>query len=377
LEVFILLTFNGKYNSGKILIDQVDSGVISQLKTILDQEAFKDANIAVMPDCHMSSGGAMVGFTMTLNDVIIPSIVGVDIGCGVSAYHLGRLKAVKSEKLDHFIRKNVPLGMGVHDEPVVETDEFDDLLSRLGINSHHALSSLGSLGSGNHFIEIGKDDNNHFWLIIHTGSRNLGFEVAKHHMSVAKANMVRLHGEGYKGFEHLSAASEKEAYLRDLGVAQRFASLNRETIAYVIVEKFFKLDFEEVRKIESVHNYIDLESGILRKGAISAREGEEVIIPFNMAYGCVIGKGKSGESNNFSAPHGAGRVMSRTDAVHKVDLDAYKKSMKGVFTTSVSKHTLDESPMAYKKPKMILENISDLVDIELTLKPVYNIKAEK
>jgi len=372
-----VVNFNGKHNSGKILIDYVETNVISQLKTILDTECFKDSNIVVMPDCHISSGGVMVGFTMTLNDYIIPSIVGVDIGCGVSAYNLGRLKSVKCEKLDKFIRKNIPIGMNVHDEPSIQKEKFIDVIERLRLNEEYIMRSLGSLGSGNHFIEVDRDDSNNYWLVIHTGSRNFGFEIAKHHMNVAKENMKHLLGDNYKGFEYLSKPEDKELYLKDLAVAQDFASLNREIIARIIVEGFFKMDLDSVKKIESVHNYIDLKNNILRKGAISAQEGEEVIIPFNMSYGCAVGRGKSGSEFNHSAPHGAGRIMSRTDAVHKVDLEAYQKAMKGVFTTSVNKHTKDESPMVYKKPKLILENITELVDIDFFMKPIYNLKSDK
>lgn len=372
-----MLQYSGTYNSGKILLDSVDSKVVSQLNTILNTECFAHTNIVVMPDCHMGSGGAMVGFTMTLNDVIVPSLVGVDIGCGVSAYKLGRLKKLKAEKFDKFIRKHIPIGNNVHETPVIQTEEFQEVIRRLGFNEQHVLCSLGSLGSGNHFIEIDKDDENNYWLVIHTGSRNFGFEVAQVYLQKARENMKELFGEHYKGFEYLSKEEDKKAYFEDVAIAQEFASFNRQMIAKIIIEDYFKLPFEELKVIESVHNYIDLEAGILRKGAISAKDGEELIIPFNMAYGCVIGKGKSSKENNYSAPHGAGRIMSRTDAVHKVTKEAYEKSMKGVFTTSISKHTLDESPMVYKKPKLILEHIKDLVDIELSMKPVYNLKAEK
>lgn len=372
-----MLELKGKHNDGKILLDYVDTNVITQLKTILDTECFSNSNIVVMPDCHMSSGGVMVGFTMTLNDFIIPSIVGVDIGCGVSAYHLGRMKSVKCEKLDKFIRKNIPIGSNIHDEPVIEPLEIAEAIERLGFNYKYVMSSIATLGSGNHFIEVDKDENNHYWLVIHTGSRHFGFEIAQHHMNVAKKNMKQLFGESYKGFEYLSKKEDKDAYIRDLSIAQHFASLNRDTIAKIIIEKYFKLEFNSIKKIESVHNYIDIKNNILRKGAISANEGEEVIIPFNMAYGCAVGKGKSSSDYNHSAPHGAGRIMSRTDAVHKVDLDVYQKAMKGVFTTSVNKHTVDESPMAYKKPKLILENITELVDFEFYMKPIYNLKADK
>lgn len=372
-----MIEFKGKHNNGKILIDYVETNVISQLKTVLDTECFKDSNIVVMPDCHMSSGGVMVGFTMTLNDYIIPSIVGVDIGCGVSAYNLGKMRTVKPEKLDKFIRKHIPIGMNVHDEPVDEPKEIAEAVERLGLNYEYVMRSLGSLGGGNHFVEIDRDDQNNYWLVIHTGSRNFGFEIAQRHMNIAKANMKELFGEKYKGFEYLSKPEDKEAYLQDLSIAQHFAALNREIIAEIIIGKYFKQDIDSLKKIESVHNYIDLENKILRKGAISAKEGEELILPFNMAYGCAIGKGKSTSEHNYSAPHGAGRIMSRTDAVHKVSLDIFQKSMKGVFTTSVNKHTLDESPMVYKKPKMILENITDLIDIDFFMKPVYNLKAVK
>jgi RNA-splicing ligase RtcB len=294
------------------------------------------------------------------------------------------LRTIKAEKLDNFIRSNIPYGPNVHEEALAEIDEFKSLISKLGISESHVFKSLGTLGGGNHFIEVDKDDDNNFWLVIHSGSRNFGLEIANYHINKAKENMKKIYtGAAYHGLEYLTFNEDgtggAREYINDMYTGAFFASVNRELIAKQIIEKYFKLDFynlDKIKRIESVHNYISAVDNIVRKGAISATNGEKVIIPFNMAYGCAIATGKSSEKYNFSAPHGAGRIMTREDAKHKVDMDFYKKSMKGIYSTSVNKHTIDEAPQVYKKPKFILESIKDLVDIEFFIKPVYNFKAD-
>jgi RNA-splicing ligase RtcB len=372
-----MLEYIGKYNKGTILIDTVEENVVTQLYSILNHPAFANSNIAIMPDCHIGNG-AMVGFTMSMNEYVVPSVIGVDIGCGITAYNLGHL-TTKSEKLDNFIRKNIPSGAGVHDKSLIEPTFIKQLIKNLDLNEGHVMCSLGSLGGGNHFIELDKDEHNNIWLVIHSGSRNLGLQVAYYHQAKAKELMKEIYNgsSAYFGLEYLPIDQGGQQYIEDMVATQKYASLNRELMAKLIIEKFYKLRIDKLEKIESVHNYIDLQNKIVRKGAISAQEGEKVIIPLNRAYGCLIGTGKSGAEYNYSAPHGAGRIMNRGEAKHKVSLEAYQKSMKGIFTTTVSKRTLDESPMVYKRPKFIIENVSNLIDIEQTIKPVYSFKADE
>lgn len=368
-----MIEYQGKYTKGRILIDNFESNVVSQLYNILNHPAFKDCNIAIMPDCHIGKG-VMIGFTSTINDMIVPSVIGVDIGCGVSAYNLGKLKSVKCEKLDNFIRKNIPIGSNIRDERIIEPTFIKTMADKLDIDYKMAICSLGTLGGGNHFIEVDKDNDNNLWLVIHSGSRGFGFGIAKHHENKAKEQMKKIYGaSAYNGLEYLLKEQGGEEYIKDLQIAQQYASLNRDTMARLIIEDFFKLNLKAINKLESIHNYIDLKDNIVRKGAISAHEGQRVIIPFNMQFGCAIATGKSSKENNFSAPHGAGRVMARSN-VSEDKLEQYQKVMKGIYTTSVSKKTIGESPMAYKRPKLILENITNLVDINFFIKPIYNLK---
>lgn len=372
-----MMEYEGKYTKGKILIDNFEGNIVNQLYSVLNHPAFEGCNVSVMPDCHIGKG-VMVGFTSTMKDMIVPSVIGVDIGCGVSAYNLGRLKKVKADKLDKFIRKNIPTGSGTRDKYIVEPSFIKPLIDKMNMDYKKVMGSLGTLGGSNHFIEIDKDDNNNFWLVIHSGSRSFGFIVAKYHQRKAKEVMKNIYGgSAYHGLEYLPMNQGGEEYIKDMQLAQKYASLNRETMARLIIEKFYKLHFETLEKIETIHNYIDLKDNIIRKGAISAHKGERLIIPFNMQFGCVIGTGKSSKENNYSAPHGCGRILARSNvSKSKKALEQYKKAMKGIYTTSVSKNTIAESPMAYKKPKLILENISDLIDIDFFVKPVYNLKPE-
>jgi len=370
-----MLEYIGKYNKGIILADVVEENVVSQLYNILNNPAFENSNITIMSDCHISSG-VMVGFTMSMNKFIVPAVIGVDIGCGVSAYNLGKV-TVKCEKLDNFIRMNVPSGAHTHDKSLVEPIFVRDVIKKLDIDEQYVMCSLGSLGGGNHFIELDQDEKHNIWLTIHSGSRNFGLQVAQYYQNKAKDLMKELYGgSAYHKLEYLTMDKGGQDYIDDMQTAQKYAELNRDLMAKLIIEKFYKLQFNKIEKIESIHNYINLEDRVIRKGAISAKDGERVIIPMNRAYGCLIGTGKSGSQYNYSAPHGAGRIMNRSDAKSKVSLEAYQKSMKGIFSTTVSKRTIDESPMVYKRPKFIIENIQDIIDIEQTIKSIYSFKSD-
>ena len=372
---FLMIELIGKYNKAKIMIDNVDGDTISQVYNILNNPAVEGAHISIMPDCHVGNG-VVVGFTMKINKFIVPAVIGVDIGCGIEAYKLGRLKKLKLDKFDDFIRKNIPSGVGIRKKATVELAGIYDVCKKLNLRYNEIICGIGSLGGGNHFIELDKDEENNIWLVIHTGSRRFGYEVAKYHQYKAKELMKDIYiGSAYNGLEYLTYDNGGKEYIDDMQLAQRYAELNRTVIARDIIEGFFKLRYEDVEVIKSVHNYINLEDRIIRKGAISAHKGEKVIIPFNMSFGCLIGVGKGNETYNYSAPHGAGRVMSRSAAKDKISLEIFQKSMKGIFSTTVCDKTIDEAPMAYKKPKVILENIKDTVEEGFLIKPVYNFKA--
>jgi RNA-splicing ligase RtcB len=379
----------GKYNTAVVYAAAVDRYSEDQVRYYLDHPAFSESRVRVMPDVHVGSG-TVVGFTATLTDKILPHLIGVDIGCGVSAWNLGKGK-LKADKLDKFIRKHVPSGYAVSKEitdreeceTAFETlpdtctgfsfPEFWQQLHRIcedqRKNPDHVLRSIGTLGGGNHFIEVGKDQDKNLWLIIHSGSRNFGFSKAEFHQEIAVAGT-----RADSSLKYLEGEKARR-YLEDMKMAQDYARLNRKVMGTVICRKFFKQKEPGLEWVESVHNYISFADNIVRKGAISAHKGERVIIPFSMAEGAVIGYGKGNREWNFSAPHGAGRKMSRKKARESLNLELYRKAMRGIWTSCIAKNTLDESPMAYKKAADILEAIHDTIEVEKRLMPVYNFKA--
>ena len=379
-----MITLKGKYNFANIFIDEIDDTTKTQIRKFLNHPAFGKTYIAIMPDCHKGEGSC-IGFTMKMNDYIIPNIVGVDIGCGINTCNLGKID-IKYEELDKFIRKNIPYGFNVREHQITRgiidkegigfVFAYDDIAKKIGLDSNRIRNSIGTLGGGNHFIEIDEDKEGNKWLTIHSGSRKFGNEVARYHQMVAKKLMDKMFlGDTYKTLEFLLRDSDEgKSYLNDMYLAQIYAEFNRRTMATIIVEDFFKKDIMKLETIESVHNYIDLENKIIRKGAISAKEGERCIIPFNMKDGIAICRGKGNKAYNYSAPHGAGRVMSRTKAREVVKLEEFKETMKDVWSSSINERTLDEAPMAYKDKDLIIKNITDTVDIEFFMKPVYNFK---
>ncbi|MBD5136826.1 MAG: RtcB family protein [Lachnospiraceae bacterium] len=366
-------TIEGVCTFAKIFADGIDDYALAQIKMLCDNEAFMESKIRVMPDVHPGKVGT-IGFTSTIGRKILPNVVGIDIGCGVTIAK-SRQKKIEFQKLDTVIRENIPSGFQVRKKPHRFSMDFDfsGLNCERHINKNKALLSLGTLGGGNHFIEVGKDDEGYLYVVIHSGSRHLGKEVTEYYLKS---------GQEYLKSRNIAIPYEltflegelMEAYIHDMQIVQEFASLNRKTILDELV-KGMKLKIEE--SYSSVHNYIDAsgEEMILRKGAISAKKGEKVVIPINMRDGVILGTGLGNQDWNFSAPHGAGRIMKREDVKQKYTVSQFKTAMKGIYCTVVNKDTLDESPFAYRELKDIEDAVSETVKINNIIKPVYNFKA--
>lgn len=369
-----MLTIKGRYNFANIMIDEIDDTTREQIQNLLDHPAFAKTYIAIMPDCHAGKG-AVIGFTMNMNDYIIPNIVGVDIGCGVLAARF-EVDGLNLPAFDQFIKKNIPAGFSIHKKAkVAEDPTLRYWTNVIGMDYGKALRSIGTLGGGNHFIEVGKDSQVNTWVTIHSGSRNFGLRIANHFQRKARKNLEQNRpGQQYKDLEYLLVDSrDGQDYLKAARYAQSYASLNRATMLEEI-SRFFSA--EPVEVIESVHNFIGNDN-IIRKGATPARKGERVIIPFNMRDGLALCTGKGSAKYNYSAPHGAGRILSRTKAKQVLSMDEFAKSMRkaGVFTTTATKETLDEAPDAYKDKELIIQNITETVEVNDFVKPIYNFKA--
>lgn len=393
----------------KIFTNNIEQEALDQINTLMEQPAFSDCKVRIMPDVH-AGAGCVIGFTADLGDKVIPNIVGVDIGCGMLTVELGYI-TIDYEKLDAAIRKRVPCGFNIHEGRVHRFNNILDLRCYRNLKDTRRFErSIGTLGGGNHFIEIDEGTDGKKYLVIHTGSRNLGKQVADYYQNLA-VEIMQGKDELYAKQEQLIAeykaqgrrneieAAIKELrraykpkeldiprdlcyltgkyrddYLHDMAICQAFAKLNRRCIAMAILDEMGWLG---MRPFETIHNYIEFETNMVRKGAISAKAGEKLLIPINMRDGCIIGVGKGNDDWNQSAPHGAGRIMSRHKAREVLNLDDFRQSMDGIFTTSVSVDTIDEAPMVYKPMDEIVENIKDTVDILEIIKPVYNFKASE
>lgn len=395
----------------KIFAKTVEREVYDQLKQLMSVKVFKDAKIRIMPDTHAGKG-CVIGFTANLGDKVVPNLVGVDIGCGCYVVNMGKLDLSNDRlaELDKFIHDHIPSGMSANDDNhCVGFAKLQDLKMWSALkNVEHIYRSVGSLGGGNHFISIECTSNDDAYLIIHTGSRNLGQQVCRYYQAMAvddcnikseevKAKIDQLIVEYKEALRHkeikdairelrekFSSAKKipedlcylegahRDDYLHDMKICQEYAVKNREEIARRILG-FLKVDPVEV--FHTVHNYIDFEDNIIRKGAIRCNKGEKLVIPLSMASGSIIGIGKGNEDWNCSGPHGAGRLMSRSKAREVISMDDFKHSMEGIFTTSVNESTLDESPMAYKPAEEIIELVKDTIDIVEVVKPIYNFKA--
>lgn len=395
----------------KIFTENIEQEAIDQINTLLDQPAFADCKVRIMPDVH-AGAGCVIGFTANLGDKVIPNIVGVDIGCGMLTVNLGKID-IDYATLDKTIRARIPSGRNVHNAlvPRAVTQTARQLILELRCrdelrNKDWLEHSMATLGGGNHFIEIDEGSDGTKYLVIHTGSRNLGKQVAEYYQRLAVKRLYakkeerteiinRLKAEGRecdiqtelaklafkqstnipKDLCYLDGIDRRD-YLHDMRICQTFAEWNRERIAGRIIAGMNWGRVGTHDSFHTIHNYIDDEN-MIRKGAISAKKGEKVLIPINMRDGCIIGVGKGNEDWNCSAPHGAGRIMSRNKAREVVSLDEFREAMDGIYTTSVGTETIDEAPMVYKPMDEIIENIKDTVDILEIIKPVYNFKASE
>ncbi len=407
-------SISGKYTNAIVYTDNLDECAYQQLGDICDHFAFRNSVIRVMPDCH-AGNGCVIGFTAVLNEKrIVPNIVGVDIGCGVMATIFRTEKRIDFKQLDCFIRSNIPSGMCVREAPSLYIDshseivsEVDDICRIIGANNRRDmfLNSLGTLGGGNHFIEIDRVSDNTFLLAVHTGSRSLGLNICKYfqsHSSVIdeelKHSIIEKHKTAVTTEEHKAIQEEissmqsvsdelgyisgdmYDSYIFCMISAMRYAHANRESISDDIMNYLIANEsVETTERFDTVHNYIDFfddERIIIRKGAISANSGQRLCIPLNMRDGIVVGTGKGNAEWNNSAPHGSGRVLSRSQARNTVSMEEYRNSMNNIFTWSVNESTIDESPMAYKPSDEIIGYLEETVDIDYIARTLYNFKAD-
>lgn len=360
----------GIYAKAKIFTDDVENYAEAQVKMICDNDVAAGSIICMMPDIHPGRF-APIGLSMTVADKVIPQLLGVDIGCGMTCVKLNR-NNVEFQRLDKVIRENIPSGFAIRKEPHHMAGEFsyEELHCIRHINVEKAEKSLGTLGGGNHFIELDRGNDGCMYLVVHTGSRHLGEEVAEYYTKLANS---RLKDKGRKSPYYMSylEGEDKKAYMEDVQIIQRYAQCNRQ----IIVREILKgMKWKAVEQFSVPHNYLDA-SGTLHKGSISARSGEKVIIPANMKDGIILGIGKGNTEWNYSAPHGSGRKLKREDVKSRYTVSEFKKEMKGIYSSCVGAETLDEAPFAYRSITEIAEQIRDTVEVTELLKPVYNFKA--
>lgn len=370
------MELKGEYGTAIVFAKDLEDGAKNQIMGLLNQDFIAGSKVRIMPDVHQGMG-CVIGFTADMGDKVIPNIVGVDIGCGMLTVELGDLWLDLAE-LDRIISQKIPSGRHVHKHKEYGFDRLKELYMFGQLKDTPRMEkSIGSLGGGNHFIEIGVDSQENKYLVIHSGSRNLGNQVARLYQNLAidLCNKGRNAKATYpKDLCYLTGDHRKE-YLHDMKICQEYASFNRRVMAKIILENLFEKRLSDFFYFETVHNYINFKDNIIRKGAISAYEGERVLIPINMRDGSILAVGKGNKEWNYSAPHGAGRVLSRTDAKKELKLEDFKRSMKDIYSTSVGKDTLDESPSAYKTMDEILDCIGETVEVIDILRPIYNYKA--
>ena len=399
----------GKHNTAKVFTDSVEQTAISQIIELCNQEFTKNSKIRIMPDVHAGSG-CVIGTTMTIQDKVVANLVGVDLGCGMYTVQLPPT-ALDLGKIDNFIRREIPHGFHNNGDKKFDfISEIDSLrcLGKLTKNARTFNLAVGSLGGGNHFIEIAEADGI-YYLIVHSGSRNMGLQIAKHYQKLAVQYISGLDNGNHATPEELVAeyrvlgrhkeissalkelkkqwqskptsikkdlcyleGGQMDDYLHDMTIAQEYASHNRRTIAKRILDF---IGVGEADSFETIHNYIEMETMMLRKGAVSAKKDERLLVPMNMRDGSLLCRGLGNPEWNYSAPHGAGRIMSRSEAKRTLDVSDFEDTMQGIHTSSVGRSTLDEAPMAYKPMQEIIDNTKDTMVIEAILKPVYNFKA--
>lgn len=427
-----MLEIKGRYTKDvKVFIDNVEAEAISQIYALANHPAFTDAKIRIMPDTHAGKG-IVIGFSSPLNEYVSPAHVGCDIGCQMTTLLYKNQTLTDIVHAEHQIKKAVPMGFNIHDKKVFDDKAFykymntamakarsqwnemvyavnvtekyvSDMLKRIGMDEGTFYKSLGTLGGGNHFMEIGVNED-YTGFTVHCGSRNFGLKVFKYWDNVAKNNKPDKNVERsiieavkstctdklkfkekidealneYRANHYVGylTGEAMKGYITDLFFAQAYASFNHVCIVDLVTNVLAKYGLTKItERINTIHNYIDPRDHIIRKGAVRAYEGEHIIIPFNMRDGLAICEGKSNEDWNCTAPHGAGRIMSRAKAKESITMDEYAKSMEGIYTTCINRQTIDESPMAYKDTQTILDCIGPTVDVLFLLKPIMNLKA--
>lgn len=400
-----MIEIRGRWNTAVCYCDEMDDTAREQIQDMCDQRVFADSVIRIMPDVHAGKS-CTIGTTMTVGDRAVPNLVGVDIGCGMETVMLEE-KALDFDRLDRVIREGIPSGNSVRGwlHPLSQEIDLTQLICLPSVNLNRAALSLGTLGGGNHFIEVDRDEDGRLYLVIHSGSRNLGVQVATHYQKLGWKTMNRIDdgarealierymaqgrtGEIEKALAELSASFQApedvperfayvegrnlEDYIHDMRLVQRFAVLNRQAMVQTILEG---MGLHAADRFTTIHNYIDTEHRILRKGSVSAQKGERLLIPINMRDGALICVGKGNPDWNCSAPHGAGRLLSRKAAQGALSVEEFQRQMTGIYTTCVSEGTLDESPMAYKGIEAILSQIGPTAEVVRQIRPVYNYKA--
>ncbi len=399
------IEIKGKVSTALCYVNVVEEDAIEQIKRMCDYSMSEGSQIRIMPDVHVGKG-CTIGTTMTVKDRVVPNVVGVDIGCGMYTVNMGKVD-IDLERFDDIVY-SIPSGTGVWEGRQERFDLTKLICYRQLKDTKRIERSIGTLGGGNHFIEIDESEDKTKYLVIHSGSRSLGKQVAEIYQKLAvdldkgigyyleaRDEIIRSYKEAgrrseiqealkklkwKKENEHPSMPEDLcylsgkylEDYLHDIKICQDFARKNREKMAEIILEK---ANIKALEAFHTTHNYIDTDEMILRKGSIAAHKGEKVLIPINMRDGSILALGKGNPDWNYSAPHGAGRLMSRTKAKESLDMDEYKDSMKGIFTSSVNEGTIDEAPMAYKSINDIIDVIGESVDIIEVIKPIYNFKA--
>ena len=400
-----MILIKGKFNQAKCYTNILDPIAEGQIQSVCDQPEFADSKIRIMPDVHAGKG-CTIGTTMTITDKIVPGMVGVDIGCGMEAVKILE-KDIDFDKLDQVIRAKIPCGRAIRQTPHPLANQIDlnELRCAFDVKMERSLRSIGTLGGGNHFIEVDKDEQGNVYIVVHSGSRHLGNEVALFYQTQGRKAMwggakhqiqqviKELKEQGrFEEIQDTIEALEKEQeisipkslayvqgqlfedYIHDMKIVQHFATLNRKAMMDEIIQG---MGLTVVDQFTTIHNYIDTDTMILRKGSVSAKKGEKLLIPINMRDGSLVCIGKGNEDWNCSAPHGAGRLMSRSSAQERLSLEEYKKEMEGIYSTCVNTSTLDESPMAYKPMAEIVSQIEPTVEIISQIVPLYNFKASE
>lgn len=398
-----MIEIKGGSSTAIVYTDDLEEKAYKQIQTLCNMEFTEGSNIRIMPDVH-AGAGCTIGTTMHIKDKAVPNLVGVDIGCGMETVCL-RETVLDLGYLDQVIHQKIPSGYNIRLTPHGFLDKINitNLCCKEHVSINRAMRSIGTLGGGNHFIEVNRDEEGNLYLIVHSGSRHLGLEVANYYQ---RAGYDHINSRGKREIQNLIETYKKEGrekelhkaiqerkkqvitnipyslafvsgslfddYIHDMKIVQQFAALNRQAMVYDIMKE---LQLTAVEQFTTIHNYIDTEAMVLRKGAVSAQKGEKLLIPINMRDGSLICIGKGNPDWNCSAPHGAGRLMSRTQAKKSFTLEEYQKQMEGIYTTSISYNTLDECPMAYKPIEEIVKQIGPTVDIIKQIKPVYNFKA--